>query len=127
MADMVSVGGVEQAGGIITERNVAFDYLRSFGVLLVLLHHAALAYVTFGFLNPMDPMKTFSPIVDGAKWAGFDRIALFNDTLFMPLLFFVSGLFVWRSLQNRGIAHFLLRERQGILWSEGGSGQANRH
>jgi len=88
-------------------RTVAFDYLRSFGVLLVLLHHTVLAYVTFGFLNPLDPMATFSPVVDGAKWAGFDRIALVNDTFFMPLLFLVSGLFVWQSLQSKGVVHFL--------------------
>ena len=100
-----SVGQVDTLG---TDRNVAFDYLRSFGVLLVLLHHTVLAYVTFGFLNPADPMMTFSPIVDGAKWAGFDRIALVNDTFFMPLLFLVSGLFVWQSLKNKGAASFFL-------------------
>jgi hypothetical protein len=31
---------------------VAFDYLRTFGVLLVVLHHTLLAYSNFGFLNP---------------------------------------------------------------------------
>jgi len=94
-------------GRLANGRNVAFDYLRSFGVLLVLLHHAVLAYVTFGFLNPYDFMQTFSPVVDGAKWVGFDRIALLNDTFFMPLLFFVSGLFVWKSLQGKGVIRFL--------------------
>jgi len=91
-----------------TERIAAFDYLRSFGVILVLFHHAILAYVTWGFLNPKDPTATFSPIVDGAKWAGFDIIVGLNDTFFMPLLFFVSGLFVWRSLERKGTARFLL-------------------
>ena len=89
-------------------RSVAFDALRSFGVLLVLLHHTVLAYVTFGYLNPAAPMATFSPIVDGAKWAGFDRIALVNDTFFMPLLFLVSGLFVWQGLKKRGVVGFFL-------------------
>ena len=88
-------------------RTVAFDYLRSFGVLLVVLHHAALAYVTFGFLNPYDFMQTFSPVVDGLKWVGFDRIVGVNDTFFMPLLFFVSGLFVWKGLQSKGVFRFL--------------------
>jgi len=93
---------------LTTERIAAFDYLRSFAVVLVLLHHAVLAYVRFGFLNPKDPTATFSPIVDAAKWAGFDRIVLLNDTFFMPLLFFLSGLFVWQSLRRKGAARFLL-------------------
>ncbi len=99
--------GVGPGESLSVERAVAFDYLRSFGVLLVLLHHAVLAYVTFGFLNPYDFMQTFSPVVDAAKWVGFDRIALLNDTFFMPLLFFVSGLFVWKSLQSKGVLRFL--------------------
>jgi peptidoglycan/LPS O-acetylase OafA/YrhL len=107
MSETASEGRFGQTGGFVAGRNAAFDYLRSFGVLLVLLHHAVLAYVTFGFLNPMDPMQTFSPVVDAAKWAGFDRIALVNDTFFMPLLFLVSGLFVWTSLQRRGVLRFL--------------------
>ena len=101
-------GSASQAEPLRTERIVAFDYLRSFGVLLVLLHHAVLAYVTFGYLNPEDPTATFSPIVDSAKWAGFDLVVLLNDTFFMPLLFFVSGLFVWQSLERKGAARFLL-------------------
>jgi len=106
------MGGLPRADGVeygatLTDRTVAFDYLRSFGVLLVLLHHAALAYVTFGFLNPYAFMQTFSPVVDGLKWAGFDRIVLVNDTFFMPLLFFVSGLFVWKGLQSKGVFRFL--------------------
>lgn len=108
MAEMRLAGGARKVHILEDERNVAFDYLRSFGVLLVLLHHTVLAYVTFGFLNPSDPMATFSPVVDAAKWAGFDRIALVNDTFFMPLLFLVSGLFVWQSLQRRGAVRFVL-------------------
>jgi peptidoglycan/LPS O-acetylase OafA/YrhL len=108
MANRTPEGSAGQIEPQKTERIVAFDYLRSLGVLLVLLHHALLAYVTFGFLNPENPTKTFSPIVDSAKWAGFDVIVLLNDTFFMPLLFFVSGLFVWRSLARKGVANFLL-------------------
>jgi len=108
MAEETTGPRIWQPGGFVTGRNAALDYLRSFAVLLVLLHHAVLAYVTFGYLNPADPMATFSPVVDGAKWAGFDRIALVNDTFFMPLLFLVSGLFVWASLRRRGAIPFLL-------------------
>ena len=116
MAERTLGGSAGQAEPRKTERIAAFDYLRLFGVLLVLLHHAAIAYVTFGYLNPEDPTRTFSPIVDSAKWAGFDLIVLLNDTFFMPLLFFVSGLFVWRSLERKGAARFLRRRliRLGI-------------
>jgi len=105
-------GGDVRLAGATTERIPAFDYLRGLGVWLVLLHHAVLAYVTFGFLNPYAYMQTFSPVTEavlatGATWSGFDRIALMNDTFFMPLLFFVSGLFVWKSLQTKGIFSFL--------------------
>jgi hypothetical protein len=31
----------------------------------------------------------------------------FNDTFFMALMFFVSGLFVWKSLQRKGAGNFL--------------------
>jgi peptidoglycan/LPS O-acetylase OafA/YrhL len=117
MADRTLDGSADQAKPLRTKRIAAFDYLRSLGVLLVLLHHAVLAYVTFGFLNPTDPTATFSPIVDSTKWAGFDHIVLLNDTFFMPLLFFVSDLFVWQSLERKGAARFLLDRltRLGIL------------
>lgn len=89
-----------------TTRIVAFDYLRTFAVILVLVHHAVLAYVTFAQLNPATPI-TFAPVVDSQKWSGFDLIALFNDIWFMALLFFISGLFVWRSLTRKGSRRFI--------------------
>lgn len=92
-----------------TEKIAVFDYLRTFAILLVLLHHAILAYVTFAQLNPATPF-TFAPVVDSQKWSGFDLIALFNDTWFMALLFFISGLFVWKSLTRKG-AWIFLRDR----------------
>lgn len=93
----------------LRERSASFDYLRAFAVFLVVLHHAILAYTTFAFLNPEDPTATFSPIVDGARSAVFDRMVWINDTFFMPLLFLVSGLFVWPGLARHGVLMFLRR------------------
>ena len=89
-----------------TAKIAAFDYLRTFAVILVLLHHAVLAYVTFAQLDPATPI-TFAPVVDSQKWSGFDLIALFNDTWFMALLFLISGFFVWRSFTRKGAGMFL--------------------
>ncbi|MDY6931838.1 MAG: acyltransferase [Halobacteriota archaeon] len=85
---------------------VAFDYIRSFVILLVLVHHTILSYVTFSQPNPYTPF-TFAPVVDSQKWSFFDLITLYNDTWFMALLFFISGLFVIKSLTGKGVRIFM--------------------
>jgi peptidoglycan/LPS O-acetylase OafA/YrhL len=88
-------------------RDASFDYLRAFIVLLVLLHHSVLAYAVMWSAQP----RTFSilpaPIVDPQRWAGFDVLVIFDDTFFMALMFLLSGLFVWPSLERKGGARFL--------------------
>src|SRR5262249_31687943 len=60
--------------------------------------------------RPAQP-RTFiihlAPIVDSQRWAGFDILAIFDDTFFMALMFLLSGLFVWPSLERKGSARFL--------------------
>ena len=88
-------------------RDASLDYLRAFIVLLVLLHHSMLAYVDFWRAQPRTFAITSAPIVDPGHWAGFDIIAMFNDTFFMALMFLLSGLFVWSSLERKGSGKFL--------------------
>jgi Acyltransferase family len=88
-------------------RKVAFDYLRAFVITLVLFVHAALAYTTSAFINSENPMASSNPVVNGQRWIGFDLIVAFNETFFMPLLFFVSGIFVWQSLARKGAWKYL--------------------
>lgn len=91
--------------------NVALDYLRSAVILLVVLHHSLLAYMRFA--PPTQPamdtslLWTAFPIVDSQRWAPADLIVSFNDTFFMSLMFLVSGVFVWPSLQRKGVGLFL--------------------
>jgi peptidoglycan/LPS O-acetylase OafA/YrhL len=92
--------------------NISIGYLRAFLTLLVVAHHAALAYATFAppvapsLVAPLRWWQAF-PIVDLHKWPGADTIVGFNDTFFMSVMFFISGLFVWGSLQRKGISDFL--------------------
>jgi hypothetical protein len=67
-------------------RDASFDYLRAFIVLLVLLHHSVLAYADFWPAQPKTFTILAAPIVDLQHWAGFDVIAMFNDTFFMALM-----------------------------------------
>jgi len=91
----------------VTTRIASFDYIRTSVIILVLLHHAVLAYTTFAYINPANPIATISPVVDSQSWSGFDLIALFNDTYFMSLLFFISGFFIWGSISRKGPRIFL--------------------
>lgn len=95
-----------------TGYNVSIGYLRAFITVLVVAHHAAIAYATFS--PPVAPSLTAPPrwwqafpIVDTQKWAGASTIVGFNDTFFMSLMFFISGLFVWKSLQRKNVRGFL--------------------
>ncbi|HMK73678.1 MAG TPA: acyltransferase, partial [Myxococcaceae bacterium] len=47
------------------------------------------------------------PVVDTHRWPGIDLFVGFNDIFFMSLMFLVSGLFVWPSLERKGAGRFL--------------------
>jgi hypothetical protein len=99
--------------------NVSIGYLRAFITLLVLAHHAVLAYHPFA---PAPPASLAAqprwwqafPVVDSQRWTGFALLASFNDIFFMALMFFLSGLFVCKSLQRKGSTPFL-RDRAARL------------
>lgn len=75
-------------------RNAALDRARTALTVLVVIHHAVIPYTYFGHTDPK-------------KWLGFDAIVLANDSFFMALFFFLSGLFTWPSLQHKSIGSFL--------------------
>jgi hypothetical protein len=75
-------------------RNAALDRARTFITMLVLIHHSVIAYTYYGH-------------TDKQSFLVFDGVVLFNDSFFMAAMFFLSGLFVWPSLQRKGISWFL--------------------
>src|ERR1700676_2540684 len=100
------------AGVVRPARNVALGYLRGFLVVLVLAHHSVLAYIDSPppqakSLLAQPPYWRAFMVVDPHHWVGFSLLTGFNDDFFMSLMFFVSGLFVWSSLQRKGNASFV--------------------
>jgi glucans biosynthesis protein C len=97
---------------LLPRASAAIDNLRAFVILLVLSFHAVLAYLDFlprspfPFDSPPYLWRAF-PIVDTARWFGFDLFCAWQDVFLMSLFFFVSGLFVWRSIERKGIRTFL--------------------
>lgn len=97
---------------VLPRAGLALDNLRGFVILLVLSFHSVLAYLNFlpASPSPFDSApylwRAF-PIVDTVRWFGFDLFCAWQDVFLMSLFFFLSGLFVWRSLKRKGPRTFL--------------------
>ncbi len=89
-------------------RNLWIDYLRSALTVLVVAHHSSLAYTTFAYFDTKTYINSTNPIVDNSRWIGMDVFENFNDIFFMSLMFFISGLFVYRGLIKKGRQTFLV-------------------
>lgn len=104
-----------------TQRLFQLSYLRAFVTLLVVIHHAVLAYFSIKPPHFAAFTVTAVPISDVVKWPGFDLLAGWNDIFFMALMFLVSGLFVSPGLKRHGAGTYLRRRllRLGLPFAIG--------
>jgi glucans biosynthesis protein C len=86
--------------------------LRALAIVMVVSFHSVLAYlasqphVAQPFASP--PFHWIStPILDSQRWLGFDIYAAFLYVTLMPVMFFLSGIFVWPSLKRKGSWNYL--------------------
>src|SRR5262245_42044027 len=99
------------ATAVPSPRSVPLALLRTSLVLLVVAHHAVLAYHGYA-PRPGEPLSPTTrgwsafPVVDDAIWPGIEVFAMANDGFFMALMFLVSGVFVWPSLERKGARRF---------------------
>lgn len=90
----------------------ALKNLRAFAIVMVLSFHSVLAYLASQPAAP-EPFNSppyhwlATPILDNQRWLGFDIYAAFQYVALMPVMFFMSGIFVWPSLVRRGSWHFV--------------------
>ncbi|MGA7327087.1 MAG: acyltransferase [Rhodomicrobium sp.] len=98
----------------------AIANLRALTILFVVSFHSVLAYLgsqpasQLPFDVPPYPWRAF-PILDNERWFGFDLYCAFLYVFLMPLMFFISGLFVWPSLSRKGAKTF----SYGRVWRIG--------
>ncbi len=88
-------------------RNVWVDYLRSTITVLVVAHHASLAYTSFAAFDKTAYINSTAPVVDSARWVGMDIFENFNDIFFMFLMFFIGGLFIAKSIDKKRSGVFI--------------------
>lgn len=93
--------------------SLAIANLRALTILLVVSFHSVLAYLSSqpAIQPPFDAApytwRAF-PILDHERWLGFDLYCAFLYVFLMPLMFFISGLFVWPSLSRKGARTFAI-------------------
>src|SRR5215831_12190072 len=96
----------------MSKSSLALSNLRGFAIVMVVAFHAFIAYLgsqpaaQLPFDLPPFGWRA-NPIVDSARWFGFDLFCALQYVYLMQLLFFLSGLFVWPSLSRKGSGRFL--------------------
>ena len=86
--------------------------LRGVAILWILAFHCVSAYIVnqpphaLAFDAPPYDWRAF-PIIDEQRWLGFDLFCAFAFLFLMQLMFFLSGVFVWPSVERRGWKAFL--------------------
>ena len=88
--------------------------LRGVLIILILSFHSFSAYIVSqpAETPPFDraPYDWIAfPIIDNARWLGFDLYCAFQFLYLMQFMFLLSGLFVWQSLLRRGWRGYLLQ------------------
>jgi glucans biosynthesis protein C len=92
------------------ERNLYLDYLRTALILLIVLEHASVAYTSAAKLNFFSCKDSIWLIADPNAVQDLLRgIRAFRIPFVIPLLFFISGLFVDAGIRKYGIAGYMRR------------------
>lgn len=92
--------------------SLALSNLRAVTIVIVLMFHSMLAYLgslpelPYHFDKPPYDWQAFA-IIDNRRFFGFDLFCAWQDVCLMSIFFFLSGMFVWRSLERKGSATFL--------------------
>jgi hypothetical protein len=94
------------------QTSLALHNLRGVVIVVVVAFHSALAYLgsspatPFAFDAPPYEWRAF-PIIDSHRFFGFDLFCAWQDVYLMGLMFFLSALFTWPSLNRKGLSKFL--------------------
>jgi peptidoglycan/LPS O-acetylase OafA/YrhL len=99
-------------GNDAARTSLALSNMRGLVIVTVLAFHSVLAYLgslgpaAFPFDESPYTWRAF-PIVDSHRWYGFDFFCAWQDVYLMSLMFFLSALFTWPSLNRKGSWGFL--------------------
>jgi glucans biosynthesis protein C len=105
------IGQAQTVRASQSQTSQALKNLRAFAIVMVVSFHSVLAYLASQPAAP-EPFDSppyhwlATPILDSQRWLGFDIYAALQYVALMPVMFFLSGIFVWPSLVRRGSWNF---------------------
>ena len=86
----------------VPQRVYWIDYLRSLNIIATVIFHSFLAYSPY-LQNLDNSFKASFPMLDpNISLRVADLLLLLRPLFSMPLMFYLSGLFVWRGLIKNG-------------------------
>jgi|LauGreDrversion4_2_1035121.scaffolds.fasta_scaffold09047_4 peptidoglycan/LPS O-acetylase OafA/YrhL len=94
----------QQSPGV---RSRSLDNLKTAIIIMSVFLHSVLAYVPWARYNSVDYTQSSSLIIDSTTSPTFSLPPLLINGFFMALMFFISGLFVWQSLEKKSVLRFL--------------------
>ena len=98
---------VRSPGKTIAERIYWIDYLRSLNIIATVVFHSLLAYSPY-LKNFDESIKSSFPMLDpNTSLRSADLMLLLRPLFSMPLMFYLSGIFVWSGIQKRGSIGYL--------------------
>ena len=106
-----NIGQAQTVRASQSQTSQALKNLRAFAIVMVVSFHSVLAYLASQPAAP-EPFDNppyhwlATPILDSQRWLGFDIYAALQYVALMPLMFFLSGIFVWPSLVRGGSWNF---------------------
>ena len=104
------MGNKPAASVLLQERDPSIDYLRALVTALVLVIHCSAPYAGISGGIRQTAWQSAVPIIDAAHSSWLAYLLCFLDVSTMSLMFFISGLFLYPSLQRKG-SWSLLKDR----------------
>lgn len=103
----IDLGKKTESAGSADKRMYFFDNLRAFVILLVIVFHAAIGY--------MSPPPEWWYVIDTQKHPIFNVFVMNTDVVMMPILFFIAGYFALPALEKKGALIFWQEKNSRIV------------
>jgi len=92
-------------------KSIPLGYLKGFLIIMMIAFHSLMAYNIFlpqqyPSLLTKPYLWMISPIIDTVRNQCFSIYVIYFNTFAMALFFFISGLFVWKSIKRKGGGSF---------------------